>query len=199
MNITMTMTSPTYTPTNKNSIPISVWLFMQGYHVHSLPPKVTWYAHGREFSGRTDTYTLGLYRGRGYVLDRRFFDPSMWDNEISHDHAGSKITIKPCSIVIAPPKLSNAIPRLARELMGLMGERDSWEGTASEMLTLIDSGSSGEIPTLPNRLSSELMQGYITDPLESYGIAIQRERTAARRTLRLIRILPSNYPPLPGK
>jgi len=90
--------------------PESVWLFMHGYHVHSLQSKVTWYTPDREFSGRTDTYTLSLYRGRGYVLDRRFFDSSMWDNEITHDHAGSKVTVKPCSIVIAPPKLSNTIP-----------------------------------------------------------------------------------------
>ena len=161
---------------------------MQGYHVHSLPPKVAWYAQGREFSGRTDTYTLGLHRGKGYVLDRRFFDPSMWDNEITHDHARSKVTVKPCSVVIAPPKLSNAIPRLARELIGLMDERESWEGTASELLELIDSGDGREIPTLPNRLSSELIQDYITDPLESCGIVIQRERTAERRTLRLSRV-----------
>ena len=148
----MTPTNHTQTIHYKKDLPISVWLFMQGYHVHSLSPKVTWYTPDREFSGRSDTYTLGLYRGRGYVLDRRFFDSAMWDNEITHDHAGSKVTVKPCSIVIAPPKLSNTIPRLARGLIGLMGERDSWEGTASEMLTLIDSGSSGEIPTLPNRL-----------------------------------------------
>jgi len=188
----MTMAYPTHTRHYKKDSPISVWLFMQGYHVHSLPPKVTWYTPDREFSGRTDTYTLGLYRGKGYVLDRRFFDPSIWDNEITHDHARSKVTVKPCSIVIAPSKLSNAIPRLARELIGLMGEGDSWEGTASELLALIDSGEG--IPKQPDKLSSELMQDYITDPLESYGIAIQRERTAARRTLRLIRTLPSNYP-----
>ena len=106
----MTMTSPTYTPTNKNSIPISVWLFMQGYHTSSLPPRVTWYTPDREFTGRTDHYTLTLYRGKGYVLDRRFLDPSMWDNEIRHDHAGSKILVKPCLIVIAPPKVPNTVP-----------------------------------------------------------------------------------------
>ena len=66
------MTSPTYTPTNKNSIPISVWLFMQGYHASSLPLRVTWYSPNREFTGRTDNYTLNLYLGKGYVLDRRF-------------------------------------------------------------------------------------------------------------------------------
>ena len=192
----MTQPNPTHTRHYKKDLPISVWLFMQGYHVHSLPPKVTWYTPDREFSGRSDPYTLGLYRGRGYVLDRRFFDPSMWDNEITHDHARTKVTIKPCSIVIAPPKLSNAIPRLARELIGLMDERESWEGTASELLELVDSGDGREIPTLPNRLSSELIQDYITDPLESYGITIERVRTSEKRTLRISKTLPSNYPSL---
>ena len=117
----------------------------------------------------------------------------MWEHEITHDHAGSKVTVKPCSVVIAPPKLSNAIPRLARELIGLMDERESWEGTASELLELIDSGDGREIPTLPNRLSSELIQDYITDPLESYGITIERVRTSEKRTLRLSKTLPSNY------
>jgi len=75
------MTQPNHTQTipNKNSIPISVWLFMQGYHASSLPPSVTWYAPGREFIGRTDHYTLNLYRGKGYVLDKRFLDQGIWN------------------------------------------------------------------------------------------------------------------------
>ena len=184
------MTQPNHTQTipNKNSIPISVWLFMQGYHASSLPSRVTWYSLDREFTGRTDHYTLDLYRSKGYVLDRRFFDPSMWDNEITHDHAAGNRHAKPCLDVITPPKLSNEIPRLARELIGLMNERESWEGTASELLSLIDSGDGRDIPTLHNRLSSELMQDYITDALDAHGITVQRERTSERRTLRLSRV-----------
>jgi hypothetical protein len=45
------------------------------------------------------------------------------------------------------------------------------------------------IPRLHNRLSVELMQPYITDALESYGITIQRERTSGRRMLRLSKTL----------
>ena len=74
----MTMAYHTQTLHPKKDLSISVWLFMQGYHVHSLPPKVTLYTPDRELYGRTDTYTPGLYRARGYVLDRRFFDPFMW-------------------------------------------------------------------------------------------------------------------------
>ena len=83
------------------------------------------------------------------------------------------------------------LPRLARVLMGVMDGRDYWEGTASELLSLI--GESGDgIPTVHNRLSAELMQTYITDALDAHGITVQRERTSERRTLRLSRILPSH-------
>ena len=99
----MTTTYQTQTIPNKNSTPNSVWLFMQGYHSTSLPPRVTWYTPDPEFSGRTDNYPLDLYRGKGFVLYKLFLDPSMWDNEIHHDHAGSKTLAKPCSIAIAPP------------------------------------------------------------------------------------------------
>jgi hypothetical protein len=187
MNIIMTTTYHTQTIPNKNSIPISVWLFMQGYHASSLPLRVTWYSHDREFIGRTDHYTLNLYRGKGYVLDERFLDPMMWDHEITHDHAGCKILVKPCLIVIAPPKVPNTVPRLARELIGLLDDRDSWEGTASELLSLIGDRGDG-IPRLHNRLSAELMQPYITDALDAYGITIHRERTSERRVLRLRRV-----------
>ena len=54
---------------------------------------------------------------------------------------------------------------------------------------LIDSGDGTEIPTLHNRLSSELMQDYITDLLASYGITIERVRTSEKQTLRLSKTL----------
>ena len=80
-------------------------------------------------------------------------------------------------------QVQQTIPRLARELIGLMDERESWEGTASELLSFI--GESGhDIPTVHNRLSAELMQDYITDALDAHGITVQRERTSERRTLR---------------
>ena len=83
------------------------------------------YSKGSEFKGRTDNYTLDLYRGKGFVLYKKFLDPSMWDNEIHHDHAGSKTLAKPCSIVIAPPKLPDTSPRLAKAVIRLLEERDS--------------------------------------------------------------------------
>ena len=110
----MTMTQPNHTQTihYKKDIPISVWLFMQGYHARSLPPRVTWYTPDREFTGRTDNYTLTLYRGKGYVLDKRFLDQGMWNTQVAHHHGGFSVTTKPCSIVIKAPKVPNTVPPL---------------------------------------------------------------------------------------
>ena len=94
---------------------------------------------------------------------------------------------KSCSIVITPHEPSNETPRLARALIGVMDDRDYWEGTASELLSLIGESGHG-IPRLHNRLSAELLQPYITDALDAHGITVQRERTSERRTLRLSRV-----------
>ena len=183
----MTITNHPQTIHSKKGMPRDVWIFMQGYHTSSLPPRVTWYSVDREFIGRTDNYTLDLYRGKGYVLDRRFLDPMTWDSRVNHLHGDSRTTTKPCSIVITPHEPSNETPRLARVLIGVMDDRDYWEGTASVLLALI--GDRGDdIPTVHNRLSAELMQDYITDALDAHGITIQRERTSEIRTLRLSRV-----------
>jgi len=65
------MTLPMYNHTNKNRIHVDIWIFMQAYHVSSFPPSVTWYSLDREFTGRTDNYTLDLYLGKEYVLDMK--------------------------------------------------------------------------------------------------------------------------------
>ena len=96
------------------------------------------------------------------------------------------MTTKPCSIVIKPPQPSRETPRLARVLIRVMDDRDYWEGTASELLSLIGDRGHG-IPRLHNRLSAELMQTYSTDALDAHGITIRRERTSERRTLRLVK------------
>ena len=110
------MINHTQTIHSKKRMPRDVWIFMQGYHGSSLPPRVTWYSLDREFTGRTDNYTLDLYRGKGYVLDKRFQDPRLWDSLVNHIHGASSTTTKPCSIVIKPPQPSSETPRLAKEI-----------------------------------------------------------------------------------
>ena len=103
----MTMTNHPKATQVKNRIHRDIWIFMQGYHSSSLPPRVTWYAPGREFTGRTDNYTLDLYRGKGYVLDKRFLDPMLWDSLVNHLHGDSSTPSKPCFIVITPHEPSS--------------------------------------------------------------------------------------------
>ena len=67
----------------------SDWLIAQGYRTTTIPPIVTWYlidkdsGKERELRGRTDDYTLNLYRGKGFVLDRKYLDPQLW-NELEY-------------------------------------------------------------------------------------------------------------------
>jgi hypothetical protein len=72
-----------------------------------------------------------------------------------------------------------------------MDNRNYWEGTASELLSLIGESGHG-IPPVHNRLSAELLQPYITDALDAHGITIQREGTSGRRTLRLSQKFPNH-------
>ena len=60
--------------------------------------------------------------------------------------------------------------------------RDFWEGTAIELLSMIDSGELG-IPKDGTRLSGEIMKPHTTDASQTYGLTVERERTASRRLL----------------
>jgi hypothetical protein len=158
------------------------WLIAQGYRITTIPPIVTWYlidkntGMERELRGRTDDYTLNLYRGKGYVLDRKYLDPQLW-NELEHG-------VKRPIVTVEPPEHSGTTPRLAKAIKGAVGERDFWQGTPSELLALIDSRKQG-IPKDAIRLSTKVMKLHITNALKSYGITVDRKRTAAKRLLQL--------------
>ena len=155
------------------------WLIAQGYRTSTLPPVVTWYTKDRELKGRTDDYTLGLYRSKGFVLDRKYLDPQLW-HELEYG-------VKRSVVTVAPPEHSGTTPRLARAIRRAMGERDFWEGTPSELLALI--GSRKEcIPKNAVWLSIEVMKPHMTDALKTHGITVQRKRTASRRLLQLGRV-----------
>ena len=70
------------------------WLIAQGYRLSTLPPTVTWYAPGRELRGRTDDYTLNLYRSKGFVLDRKYLEPQLW-HELEYRTIRPRMTIEP--------------------------------------------------------------------------------------------------------
>jgi len=158
------------------------WLLAQGYRTTTIPPIVTWYLIDkntgieRELRGRTDDYTLNLYRDKGFVLDRKYLDPQLW-NELEYG-------VKRPVVIVVPPEHSGTTPRLAKAIKGALGERDFWQGTPSELLSLIGSSKQG-IPTTALKLSIEIMQPHITNALKSYGITVDRKRTATKRLLQL--------------
>ena len=65
-----------------------------------------------------------------------------------------------------------------------MNDRDFWEGTATELLSIISSRKVG-IPKDATRLSTAVMKPHITDALKTYGLTIERKRTASKRLLQL--------------
>ena len=158
------------------------WLIVQGYRLSTIPPVVTWYVADkntgkeRELRGRTDDYTLNLYRSKGFVLDKKYLDPQLW-HELEYVAPSPRMAVE-------PPRPPRTTPRLAKAIKGAVGERDSWEGTATELLSLIGEANEG-IPTTAVWLSIEVMKPHITDALKTYALTVERKRTASTRLLRL--------------
>ena len=177
--------------------PKAIWLHMQGYHASGLPPRVTWYTPDRELQGRTDDYTLELYRKKGFVLSKRFLDPELWKGleyqgfSVRHDHIEGQRRSTPCAFIIEIRGRegidSRPTPLPARAVLRLLRRCSTWEGTASELLSLIGAGKQG-IPNDPIRLSAALHRPNITSVLKTKGIRIRRTRTASKRVLHLSRI-----------
>ena len=152
------------------------WLIAQGYRPSTLPPIVTWYTKDRELKGRTDDYTLNLYRAKGFVLDRKYLDPQLW-------HELEYVITRP-GMTVEPPQPLERTPRLAKAIRGAVGERDFWQGTPSELLALIGSQKQG-IPKSALGLFIEVMKPHMTDALKSYGLMVERRRTAKSRLFRV--------------
>ena len=156
------------------------WLVAQGYRPSSLPPIVTWYAidkndgRERELRGRTDDYTLNLYRSKGFVLDRKYLDPQLWE-ELEYGVTRPALTVE-------PPEPSGLTPRLANAIRGAMIGRDFWQGTPSELLAVIGASNWG-MPKSPISLSIEVMKPQVFDGLKSYGIAVEKRRSNGKRLL----------------
>ena len=62
--------------------------------------------------------------------------------------------------------------------------RDFWKGTATELLSMIDSGELG-IPKDGTRLSGEITKPHIADALKAYGLTVHRKCTVNKRLLQL--------------
>jgi len=86
----------------------------------------------------------------------------------------------------APYEQPEPTPRLVKAIGRAMGERDYWEGTASELLALIDSRKQG-IPKDAIRLSTVLGTPHMIDALKTAGIAVERYRSGSARSILLTR------------
>ena len=72
---------------------------------------------------------------------------------------------------------------LVDAVAGLMQGRDSWEGTASELLVMLDGAP--ELPVDARRLSKALNK--LASQLFVRGVAVEHVKTAKRRGIRLLR------------
>ena len=72
---------------------------------------------------------------------------------------------------------------LVDAVAGLMQGRDSWEGTASELLVMLDGAP--ELPVDATRLSKALNK--LASQLAVRGVTIERTRTRNMRGLRLLK------------
>ena len=111
---------------------------------------------------------LGNNRRKGFVLNEEFLDPRKWEY---------------LEYVIAE-KPTEQFPCLADSVIGFMKELPTWEGTATELIELIDSRDNN-IPKDGRRLSMELLKPEVIKALESKDISVEKKRSASRRTLLL--------------
>ena len=73
-------------------------------------------------------------------------------------------------------------PRLATAIRGAMIDWDFWEGTATELLSMLKPEKVG-IPKDAIRLSTRVMGPDITNALKTYGLTLRRRRTGGKRLL----------------
>ena len=121
-------------------------------------PRCQWYNPDGSINGTLpcDPYSRLLYMGRGLRPD---------------------VAMVRSEPVQRPVTLVDAV-------VGLMQGRDTWEGTASELLVILD-GTTYELPVDATRLSKALNR--LASQLAVRGVAVEHVKTAKRRGIRLLR------------
>ena len=133
------------------------------------PPKCTWYGPDGSVMGTLpcDPYSRLRYMGRGLRPDvvSRLKLPRLQESNAAR-----------------------TVPAVASTLLDavveLMQDRDTWEGTASELLTVLAS-STDDLPASAARLSRDI--NGIEHELSVRNIGIERTRDYRRRGVRLFR------------
>ena len=137
------------------------WLASQGLIIEGLPRKATWYRpDGLAIPGLlTDLYHRATYRRKGWTLK------------------------PPANVGPAdpPPHKPLRMPRLSRAVLRFMDGKDSWEGSATALMALIDPHAPPEgrdyrvfgMPLNPARLSVEIMERRAKDALDESGVFVE--------------------------
>ena len=126
--------------------------------VRVWPPQCVWYRADGSVVGKRpcDPYSRLLYMGRG---------------------------LSP-GIAMVKRESVPAAPTLLDAVTTMMQDRDTWEGTATDLLTTLD-GKCDEVPVDATRLSKTLSK--LVSQLEGAGIRLERLTRGRQRTLRLCR------------
>ena len=126
--------------------------------VRVWPPQCVWYRADGSVVGKLpcDPYSRLLYMGRGLRPD----------------------------VAMGKRESVPAAPTLLDAVTTLMQDRDTWEGTATDLLTTLD-GKCDEVPVDATRLSKTLSK--LVSQLEGAGIRLERLTRGRQRTLRLCR------------
>ena len=126
--------------------------------VRVWPPRCVWYRADGSVVGKLpcDPYSRLLYMGRGLRPD----------------------------VAMGKRESVPAAPTLLDAVTAMMQDRDTWEGTATDLLTTLD-GKCDEVPVDATRLSKALSK--LVSQLEGAGIRLERLTRGRQRTLRLCR------------
>ena len=151
------------------------WLQSQGYRTfNELPRMATWYRpDGTSSLGHADAYHLRLYRLRGMTLiPPRFLSGSVVD------------TGNPTSTVVQSQSQNRrpTKPMVVSRLLRVLGDDDSWYGTASELVNAF-----GIPRTSAVGLSRELFTHKVSVSLDFEGLSITRGWRGNKRILKVNR------------
>ena len=154
-----------------------LWLRSQGYTPKTLPKHAPWYRPDGKIlrGGPTDYYHRTRYRERGLTL--------------------KPPTTAPITTYNSSTGQTKRRPRLAMRIFELMQSRQTWEGSASELMHLLDPhappGGRGYrvngMPLTPAQLAKRLLAGPVASALGDYGVAATSGYRGKGRVLRLNR------------
>jgi len=172
------------TPSQQRLGELDVDRFYHGYTLEPDDPGYTlsvWYKSDGSVHGTLpcDPYSRLLYLGRGLRPDVGTLPAPRPTRTIEVDESAENPTH-----TISPKASPRSRVTLADAVVGLLRDRDTWEGTATELLSRLK-GAVDDVPEDAIRLSKALAK--LSSPLSAAGIRIARTRTNNSRRILLTR------------